>query len=161
LDDDLSFDNHKIAYQNYRDNLELLCFCLMPNHFHLLFFQINEKSLQVLMQGVMTSYSRYFNKKYSRRGPLFESRYKSSLISNQSYLEHIVRYILLNPKKYEYYPYSSIAYHFKSKKAGWLRDDKILDLFNDKNDFEKFLADYVDYKNSLDVIKYDLANDII
>jgi putative transposase len=88
-------------YPHFAESIELLAFCLMPNHFHILLYQHDEKTISSLMRGLMTSYSRYFNKKYNRSGPLFESRYKSSRISDDAYLMHISRYIHLNPKRWK------------------------------------------------------------
>ena len=69
----------------------------MPNHIHLLVYQHQPQAMAQFMRSVLTSYSRYFNKRYKRSGSLFESRYKASLISDDAYLEHISRYIHLNP----------------------------------------------------------------
>lgn len=57
-------DNSGIPYAKLGDDIELLCYCLMSNHFHLLVYQISEGAMQRLMRGVMTAYSRYFNKRY-------------------------------------------------------------------------------------------------
>ena len=87
-------------YQKLFDSVEVLAYCLMPNHFHLLLYQIEEGGMLKLMHGIMTSYSRYFNSKYGRSGPLFESCYKASRISSDEYLLHISRYIHLNPDEW-------------------------------------------------------------
>ena len=91
-------DSAGIPYTKLHESIELLCYCLMPNHFHLLVYQIDEGAMQRLMRGVMTAYSRYFNKKYQRSGSLFESRYKASLITSDTYLFHVSRYIHLTQK---------------------------------------------------------------
>ncbi|MBL8121276.1 transposase, partial [Candidatus Saccharibacteria bacterium] len=98
-------DKNGISYPNFYNNVDLLAYCLMPNHFHLLFFQRHQKMLTSLMQSVMTSYSRYFNKKYKRTGPLFESRFRASMITDDAYLHHITRYIHLNPRYWQQYEY--------------------------------------------------------
>src|SRR5580765_1037556 len=87
-----------ISYPNFYNKVDLAAFCLMPNHFHLLVYQHQQGALSDLMRSLMTSYSRYFNTKYKQSGALFESRYRSSLVSDDTYLEHISRYIHLNPK---------------------------------------------------------------
>jgi putative transposase len=90
-------DNLGRPYVHLRGQIELLCYCLMPNHFHLLVYQAEQGAMQRLMRSVMTTYSRYFNKKYDSSGSLFESRYKGSRISSVPYLMHISRYIHVNP----------------------------------------------------------------
>jgi putative transposase len=145
-------------YSNYHDKFQLLCFCLMPNHFHLLVYQKEEGVMTAFMRGVLTSYSRYFNKKYDMSGPLLESRYKASLISNNSYLEHISRYIYLNPKNWQSYSYSSLPYYLGKARADWVEPKKILDLFDSSQDYLTFVKDYDANKEMLQQLKYELAN---
>lgn len=154
-------DKNGLAYTNLYDKLEIICFCLMPNHLHLMLYQRDEGTMQQFMRGVMTSYSRYFNKKYDRSGSVFESRYKASHIGNQSYLEHITRYIHLNPHQWERYPYSSLRFYLGKARAEWLRPERIMRQFQDTSDYLTFIKDYESHKQMLDEIKYELANPII
>ena len=144
-------------YTKLYDDISLHCYCLMDNHFHLLVYQTNQHAMQRLMRGVMTAYSRYFNKKYDRSGGLFESRYKASRISSDEYLMHITRYIHLNPKDWLAYPYSSIHSYFYGP-PDWLKPEPIVELFGSLPKYADFLNDYVDYKESLERIEDELAN---
>lgn len=153
-------DSAGIAYTKLHDDIELLCYCLMPNHFHLLAYQINEHAMQRLMRGVMTAYSRYFNKKYDRSGGLFESRYKASRISSDEYLMHITRYIHLNPKQWRNYPYSSLDLYVKANDTDWLREYRIIELYESRASYLEFVEDYEAVKESLAMIKTELANDV-
>jgi putative transposase len=148
-----------IPYEKLGDSLEVLCYCLMPNHFHLLLYQQEEGAMQRLMRGVMTGYSRYFNTKYKRSGSLFESRYKAALISDQKYLEHITRYIHLNPKSWRNYPYSSIGLYLGGQGADWVKPERILSLFDSSKQYEAFVSDYEKAQRELEVIKHQLACD--
>jgi putative transposase len=150
-------DSARMPYDKLHDDVELLCYCLMPNHFHLLLYQVNEHAMQRLMRGVMTAYSRYFNKKYKRSGSLFESRYKASRISSDEYLMRITRYIHLNPKKWRNYPYSSLVHYTEGNDADWLREQRILGLFSSKSAYGEFVADYESVKESLTLVKNELA----
>lgn len=145
-------------YPYHGDKLKLLAYCLMGNHFHLFIYQEDEGTMCEFMRSVMTSYSRHFNKKYKRSGPLFESRYKASRISQQPYLEHVSRYIHLNPRYWQRYQYSSFVYYDKLKPPEWLKPDMILEMFESSEDYKKFVADYEDYKKMLDEIKHELAD---
>src|SRR3989344_349622 len=118
-------DKQGREYMHLYGELELLSYCLMPNHFHLLIYQTSSTAMRQLMHSILTSYSGYFNKINGRRGPLFESCYKASLISNDSYLEHISRYIHLNPKNWKDYKYSSLPYYIDKNRAEWLRHKRI------------------------------------
>ena len=146
-------------YPHLRNNVSLLCYCLMSNHFHLLVYQTEEGSMSRLMRGIMTSYSMYFNKKYGLSGALFESRYKASRISSDPYLLHISRYIHLNPKNWMAYPYSSIHSYFLGPPE-WLQPDRIIDLFGSLPQYADFLNDTDDFNESLELIENETANSL-
>lgn len=76
----------------------LYAFCLMPNHFHLS-IQTRKVPISKIMSSLATSYSMYFNRKYKHFGPVFQNRYKSILVENDSYFMELSRYIYLNPVK--------------------------------------------------------------
>ena len=96
------------------DSFDLIAYCLMPNHFHLLIRQKSEISISVLMLKVITSYSKYFNKKYQRVGSLFQDQYKTTHIHDNTQLLHTSAYIHNNPRvdglveSAEEYPFSSM-----------------------------------------------------
>lgn len=140
--------------------IELLAYCLMPNHFHLLVYQYDERAIQDLMRSVMTGYGMYFNRRYRRVGPLFQGRYKAALITEEAYLHHISRYIHLNPplSEFEQYPYSSYGY-YQEKRASWVKPGRVLDLFDGgRAAYRAFVLDYGDYKTLLDEVQSTLAN---
>lgn len=74
-------------------------YCLMPNHFHILLCEKVEGGVSLFMQKLLTAYSMYFNIKYERKGPLFESKFNSKHIDTDAYLNWIFSYIHLNPVK--------------------------------------------------------------
>lgn len=73
-------------------------FCLMGNHIHLLFKEGNE-AISTLMKRLGTGYAGWYNWKYERSGHLFQDRYKSEPVENESYLLTVIRYIHNNPVK--------------------------------------------------------------
>lgn len=79
--------------------VDIGAYCLMPNHFHLLLKEKIEKGISLFMSKLLTSYSMYFNKKYERTGPVFESRFKATHLNEDKYLKYIFSYIHLNPIK--------------------------------------------------------------
>ena len=148
------------SYQKFTDRITVLSFALMPNHIHLLLFQQDERAIAQFMKAVMTSYGMYFNKKYDRVGPVFQSNYRASLISEQRYLEHISRYIHLNPRNWEVSDKTSLQYYLGEKHADWLDPTKILELFRDTDEFLRFVQDYESSKEILDELKWELANEL-
>jgi putative transposase len=77
--------------------VEILAFCLMPSHYHLLLRQKKDNGISKFMQKLGTGYTMSFNKKYKRRGVLFQGTYKAILIDKQNHFLNLPYYIHLNP----------------------------------------------------------------
>lgn len=77
---------------------EIYAYCLMSNHVHLL-IKDNQGNISKAMQSFAVAYSAYFNKKYDRVGHLFQNRFHSRCVENESYLLNVQRYIHRNPEK--------------------------------------------------------------
>lgn len=77
--------------------VDVLAFCLMSNHFHLLLQQKKERGVVSFMQKLGTGYTNYFNKKYERVGSLFQGRFKAVLVEQESHFIHLPYYIHANP----------------------------------------------------------------
>jgi putative transposase len=146
------------TYPNFSKDVELLAFCLMPNHFHLLLYQLHDKGITELMRSLTTSYSMYFNHRYNRVGPLFQGKFKARMINRDDYLHHISRYIHLNPKEYATWPYSSLPYYRGEYSAPWIKPQRILELFDNQSAYMDFVKDYEEQKAILDELKYELAD---
>ena len=145
--------------KNYYKNIFLEAYCLMPNHFHLLIKQLDQKSIEGFMRSLATRYSMYFNKKYNRVGKLFQGRYKAVLITDDSYLLHLSRYIHLNPLECTdnlVGAYSSYADYLGLRKTKWIKPKIILNYFNHKlaPEFKKFNS----YKDFVEKYKVDSAD---
>lgn len=77
--------------------VDLVCFCLMPNHYHLLLRQRGDDGVSLFMQKIGTAYTMYFNEKYQRSGVLFQGKYKAIHVPRDRYFLPLSRYIHLNP----------------------------------------------------------------
>ena len=77
--------------------VEILAFCLMPNHVHLLVRQLQDDGITKLMRKVGAGYGTYYNKKYERSGHVFQGRYKAVHIKNDQQLITVFVYIHTNP----------------------------------------------------------------
>jgi len=118
---------------NFKDKIDLISYCLMPNHFHLLIRQKEKTTVTSFMTSIITRYSMYFNKKYNRVGSLFQGPYKAVLITNENQLLHLTRYIHLNPLEYTdnlIEAYSSYAAYLGIRKTKWIKPDIVLSYFN-------------------------------
>ena len=119
-------------------NIRISAYCLLPNHYHLL-IQTPDANISRSMRHLNGVYTQRYNSKHSCDGQLFRGRYKSILISEDSYLLQVVRYIHRNPlkaglvKKLEDYPWSSHnGYLSVAKKWDWLHKKFILSMLTKK-----------------------------
>jgi len=88
----------KIYEQKRNDTLvEIIAYCLMPNHFHILLREKTECSKTKFIQKLCTGYSMYYNKKYSHSGIIFQGSYKFKLVNTDDYFRYLIQYIHLNP----------------------------------------------------------------
>lgn len=139
--------------KNFYKEIELIAFCLMPNHFHLMIKQNNVLAMKSFMNSLTTRYTMYFNKKYDRVGSLFQGVYRAVLIRDESYLLHLSRYIHLNPSELTNdltSSFSSYSSYLGLRKTPWLKPDVVLDQFNNRvseefkkiNNYKEFVEKY-------------------
>ena len=86
------------ASQNLRDKMvEVLAFCIMPNHLHLLVRQLVEGGITKFMKKLNGGYGGYFNRKYERKGYVFQNRFVAVHIKDEDQLKVVFVYIHTNP----------------------------------------------------------------
>lgn len=95
-DDDREGFLERLQTVTKSDSAFVYSWALIPNHFHLA-IRTGRNTLSSIMRRLMTGYAVAFNKRYSRQGHLFQNRYKSIVVDEESYLLALVRYIHLNP----------------------------------------------------------------
>ena len=128
-----------LAKYSEEKDAAILAYCLMPNHVHLLIIPSAEKTLAKMMQGVTLCYTQHMNRKNGRTGRLWECRYHSTVVDEDSYLWTVSKYIENNPvragivKRPEDYPYSSARAHILGRKDPILNGN----LF-DKNELDEY-----------------------
>lgn len=136
---------------NLSNEIDLLCFSLMPNHFHFLVKQKNKDGIIKFTRRLMTSYAMYFNKKYDRVGSLFQGKYKAVNVDKDEYLLHLSRYIHLNPfqinSNINFKDYSSYQFYLSNSHPSWIKPEKILEYLTVKsedykaNSYKSFIED--------------------
>ncbi len=147
--------------------VDIIAYCLMPNHFHLLARERIEGGIPKFMQKVMTGYTMYFNKRGKRSGALFEGTYKAKHVSDDRYFRYIISYIHLNPIKLfdpkwkengikdragaerylEGYAYSSYLDYLKEERpqALILEKETLVDIFPSVGDFKTCATEWLTY----------------
>lgn len=127
--------------------VDLVSFALMPNHFHLLLCEREEKGISCYMQRVLNAYAKYFNIRNEQTGHLFEGPFRATHIENNTQLLHVSAYIHKNPKelqswntKEHIYPWSS--YQDFVDKNRWkflLKQEPVLEQFENRHEYKTFL----------------------
>lgn len=156
---DLGFQKYFNSFKNDQEKLvEIIAYCLMPTHIHLVLKQLKKDGISLYLKNILNSYTRYFNTKHNRLGPLWESRFKSALIKNDNQLLHLTRYIHLNPvtaylvEKPEEWLFSSyLEYIEKDDKSAITSYDNLIDI--DQTRYKNFVEDQVSYQRYLAKIK--------
>jgi len=149
--------------------IEILGFCLMPNHIHVLVRQVADNGVSLFFQK-MGGYSSYFNKKYERFGSLFQRPFKAVHIKNQDQLLIVITYIHLNPidliepdwktdgisnpqkvmEFLESYTWSSCPYYLGKENLSWLIDSLFLKkVLESHEDFRNFIQARISRKTEL------------
>jgi putative transposase len=138
--------------------VEIIAYCIMPTHLHLILKQLVDNGISIFIKNVLDSYTRYFNNKYSRRGTLWQSRFKSVYVESNEQLLHLTRYIHLNPttaglvKNPEDWTYSSYLEYLNKSNNKICNYEEYLDM--DIKDYKKFVDDRKDYQKELGLIKH-------
>ncbi|MEA3463728.1 MAG: transposase [Patescibacteria group bacterium] len=124
--------------------VEIICYCLIPNHYHLILKQLVDNGISMFMHKLADSYSHYFNKKYDRLGSLFQGTYQAIHINTDSYLLWLSGYVNGNIEihkiaKAEKWPWSSYL-DYLGKRNGTLYNKKvILDQFQDIKEYKNLV----------------------
>ncbi|MFH1093707.1 MAG: transposase [Candidatus Omnitrophota bacterium] len=139
--------------------VDIIAYCFMPTHIHLILKQLEDNAISMYMNNILNSYTRYFNIRHKRKGPLWEGRFKKVLVVNDEQLLHLTRYIHLNPvtsnliKKPEQWGASSyheyLNRHQVPERITSFED--ILDIA--PAEYRKFVEERKDYQQELKKIK--------
>lgn len=159
-----SFENPLFQPDLNKKIVDIICYCLMPNHFHLLIKQLNEGGISEFIAKLTNSYTKFYNTKFNRIGPLFQGQFKAVLIESDEQLVHVSRYIHLNPvvsylvKRPEQYEWSSYKEYLSQEPYGLCAKEDILSFFKSLKDYEDFILDQVSYALELEIIKHQLLD---
>lgn len=147
--------------------VDFLSFCFMPNHIHLLLKQIKDNGITKFMSKVGTGYGGYFNRKYKRKGHVFQERFNSVHIENENQLRVAFAYIHTNPLSLMYPKWKEIRIKNPDEAMNFLESyrwssyldcigtknfpsvtqrDFIVDLMNGPEGCKEFIKNWIIYK---------------
>lgn len=152
----------KNLFTKTNKRVSIIAFSLMPNHFHLVVRQNTEKGITHFMADISNSYTKYFNAKAKRVGPLLQGLFKAVHVETTEQLIHVGRYVHLNPvvsniikiSDLDDYPYTShkeyvVSYPFQISEPGI-----ILSQFKSVTRYKEFINDQVEFGMQLEKIKH-------
>lgn len=140
--------------------VDIICYCLMPNHFHLLIKQLQDGGISEFMRKFIHSYTKYRNIKYNRQGPICQGMFKAVRVGTDEQLVHVSRYIHLNPlvslivKDLNLYLWSSYRTYLDLDDNPAIAKDEILNFFKSPKEYQKFVLDQADYGRTLELLKH-------
>ena len=143
--------------------VEVVCYCLMPNHFHLLLKQLKDGGITEFISKLSNSYTKYYNTKHTRVGPLLQGEFKAVLVESDEQLVHLSRYIHLNPiasllvRNLDDYRWSSYKEYIDDI-DGICTKNGVMSLFKSPKDYQQFILDQVNYAQELELIKHSLID---
>lgn len=152
------------SLENKPRNIEILAYCLMPNHYHLLLKQCAEEGISTYVGNIQNSITRFANTKLNQKGHIFIGQFKAVRMSSDEQLLHVSRYIHLNPftgyvvKTIDTlfdYPYSSLS-EYLQEGEGICNKKLVLSYFSKKNTYKKFIEDQKDYQRTLAALTHSV-----
>lgn len=136
---------NKLRLNNFSENLSMVAYCLMPNHFHFFMKQTTPNAIDSFMNSLGTRYTMYFNRKYDRVGSLYQGVYKAAILKSELHFLHLSRYI--HKQAYKTQPCSYDDYLGK-KKTPWVKPEDILTYFSTKHPQLSYAA-FINEKDDL------------
>jgi putative transposase len=129
--------------------VELVAFCLMPNHFHLIVTPLSEIGVSQYMQRSLNAYAKYFNTKYEASGHVFQGPFGAVALENNKQLLYLSTYLHRNPRelakeKYQEYPWSSCVDYLKQNRwASLLNPSIVTEQFPGPKAYRTFLEESI------------------
>ena len=141
--------------------IEVIAYCLMPNHYHFLLYQVSDKPVSEWLKSLFSGYVQIINRKYNRAGTLFERSAKPKLISNDEYLINVIHYIHSNPIKHGLIDHPN-AWEFSSLNdylgnwKGFISKKVLENYFHENWTYQNSFQDYLESKIYLEIDDYKL-----
>jgi len=162
----------KLSFMNDMESshstiVEVLAFCIMPNHVHLLLRQTEEDGISRFMRNIQNSYAKYFNTKTKRSGAVFQAMFKSVRMESEDQLLHVSRYIHLNPytsciikniADLEGYAWSSYGTYTGKRVYPFVSTQLIRSYYSSVEKLRAFTTDQADYQRLLKELEHVALN---
>lgn len=126
-----------LRLNNFFEEITLVAYCLMPNHFHFFVKQKSSNSIDKFIQSIATRYTMYFNRKYKRVGSLFQGVYKAVIVTSEAQFIYLTKYIhkqalALQGETLQDQP-SSYPEYLGLRTTSWVHPEEVLGYFSKTN----------------------------
>jgi len=156
--------------------VKILCYCLIPNHFHFLLQESSRYAITSFLNAVQLGHAKYFNTKYDRVGPLYQGRFKAKPVETDEYLMYVSAYIHRNPianfldsgiprnsrnrdrNLLLSYPYSSYRSYIGLDTNTFVQTDTVLDYFSKTNPKLSYASFVENYTPEIELLIPNLAD---
>lgn len=160
-------------WPNHKPLVKILCYCLMPNHFHLLIKEIRRDGTSKFMQKLGIGYTNYFNIRHGEVGRIFQGPYKARVVDSDLYIKYLSVYIqIINTfeiygqgdlklafknlnKALDFsinYPFCSTADYLGGRKSLIIDKDILGEFFPTIKSYKEFVYDSIKAKDLDDVL---------
>lgn len=142
-----------LSLKNFNEEIDLVAYALLPNHFHFLLKQTNFDGIDRFMNAFSSRYTGYLNRKRKRVGPLYQGVYKAVLVTTEEQLLYLSKYIHRNPVEWQEKKFShnketslpsSLPEYLGQRRTVWVKPAAILSYFNGRtvhNSYERFISE--------------------
>lgn len=160
-------DRHKTKFINIIVDIkkefefEVIAYCIMDNHVHLLLRVNNGQLLALIMKKINLKYALYYNKIENRNGHLFQNRFRSEAIEDERYLICALAYVHNNPvkacivDKAQNYKWSSLQ-EYNGVVKNLINDSTIIGIIEMLNGIDNFTKLH---ENDVENVFIDLKED--
>lgn len=133
-------DAKRRPYDKLFDEVAVLAYCILDNHFHLILHQFAADGMERLMRRVLTGYGRKYNSQNKWRGPIFQGRYAADPLRDAEHMKDMLGYAILNePSEQLDYEFCSNAIHLGERGSSWVRNDLTLNVFGGVDGYVEYM----------------------
>lgn len=147
--------------------VEIISFCLMPNHYHLTLKQLVEAGITNFMHRIGTAYTGYFNIRQERSGRLYETIFRAVMVESEEQLLHLSRYQHLNPrvlgltsKELASYSWSSLSTYLGENRFPFIKPEVVMSSFKSPKSYLDFVLAEIDEFEPLRLQKITIDDDL-